>query len=609
MTPTESAHPRPTILLVDDQPEIRELLRLTLGLRRRYEVLDAEDGHAAQAILLQTSIDVVVTDVMMPGMDGLELMRWAKQAGMTPTWIVLSGLDSFDAAVKAIQLGAFDFLPKPLPSLEILDVAVRNALAQRRLIAEREQLARDLQRKNVELEAQVGELERLCRRLGEQSTIIQDDLARAEVIQRALLPQGLPAVSGVAVDAYFRPCHAIGGDLYDVIPLGPAGAPGPIAIYVADASGHGVSAAMLSVFVKHRIRPRDDAGQPRAPSAVLAELDAAILAECAVPGLFVTMAYALVEPALERMSIAIAGHPPALIQHADGHGSQVPRTGPALGFAAGATFEDRELPLRRGDRLLFYTDGLLDAGPGRDALATSDLVGIVANPSRSGAGLVQALVQESLARRDARPAEDDVTVVLLSVEPGLSTLDNGTPPSDGTAASEADPEAHVLIGVVAEDGEAAEAIVVVRGRGTWREAATFRDVATGALDAGMAVTVDLAGCGYLDSTFLGTLHVVVTAGDQHDRLVTLQSLRPELRALVEELSMVRVLSRVADTAKPVPAALLSLRAAPGDEAHGVRHVLEAHEVLASLSEQNRVQFQSVVDALRADARSITSAGR
>ncbi len=103
----------PVFLVVDDDPMVRRIVARGLGQLAPAEVLEVEDGLAAQQLLRERSVDVVITDVVMPHMDGLELMKWAQEHCPRPLWIVLSGLETFDAAVDALQLGAFDYLAKP----------------------------------------------------------------------------------------------------------------------------------------------------------------------------------------------------------------------------------------------------------------------------------------------------------------------------------------------------------------------------------------------------------------------------------------------------------------------------------------------------------------
>jgi YesN/AraC family two-component response regulator len=131
------------------------------------EIHEAEDGLAAKEYLTGHTVDVVITDVMMPRLDGLELIRWARQRYPEIVWIIFSSLDTFDAAVEAIHLGAFDFLAKP-PNLKELEISLRNALAHRQLVEEKEALHRSLEQRVLQLEG-------LCRILGDQAEQINQD--------------------------------------------------------------------------------------------------------------------------------------------------------------------------------------------------------------------------------------------------------------------------------------------------------------------------------------------------------------------------------------------------------------------------------------------------
>ena len=176
-------------LVVDDDPMVRRIVTRGLESLKPAEVLEREDGLAAQEVLGSRHVDVVITDVVMPNMDGLALMKWAQEHCPGPLWIVLSGVETFDTAVEALQLGAFDYLAKP-PELPRVRVAVRNALDQIELVRERERLYGKLEESNLQLAEKVAQLQTVCRVLEDQAATIQADLDRAEVIQRALLPHG-----------------------------------------------------------------------------------------------------------------------------------------------------------------------------------------------------------------------------------------------------------------------------------------------------------------------------------------------------------------------------------------------------------------------------------
>ncbi|MCY2925708.1 MAG: response regulator, partial [Planctomycetota bacterium] len=244
---------KPAVLLVDDEPAILRLLRSMLERLGEYELFEAADGHEAKRVLSLHTIDVVVTDLVMPGLGGLELIQWSQEHCPRPQWIVLSGQASLDDAIHAVRLGAFDFLCKPIDTAEVLRLAVRNAARHGRMLAESARMSEELRQQNERLKRQLKHLVDAYEILRHQAATITEDLDRAEHIQRALLPATPPRLRSFAVDAVYRVSHRIGGDLYDVVPLDER----RVALYVADAAGHGVSAAMLSVLFKNRLVMRD----------------------------------------------------------------------------------------------------------------------------------------------------------------------------------------------------------------------------------------------------------------------------------------------------------------------------------------------------------------
>ncbi len=574
----------PPILVVDDDPIVRRLVVREVERLGYGAVREAADGVEAKRLLEAADFDLVITDVMMPELDGLGLMRWAQEKRPDPSWIILSGLETFDAAVEAIQLGAFDFLVKP-PHIEHLRVAVRNALEHRQLVRERKQLVRELERSNLDLSRKVDQLEQLCRMLGDQAEVIRRDLERAEVIQRALLPSTPPCLGAFRVETLYRPGRHVGGDLYDVVALGDRHA----VLLIADASGHGVSAAMLSVLFKHHLRMVDEAkGAPVPPSRALAQVNAALLASVTAPGMFITAAYGLLDFERGEITLASAGHPPVFCRRADGSVEAIERTGPALGIDAEADFSERCVPLARGDRLLLFSDGMLgdEASPDcvRERLSAGTTVRNTLEGLRLGA--------EQGVPVDDR---DDVTAILLEARVGPSRFDDAIErPERGVAeARAAQPEITV--------GETpAGTWLRIAGRATWTTAGPFLAFARGALGSGRPLTLDFSACEHLDSTFLGTLHELVSLGRDAGVEVGLQGLSDSLRALFEELSMDLVLGRILDGVTAPPAELTPLPNADPSDTGTQQRLLRAHETLASLSEQNREEFRDVIESLRVE---------
>jgi len=573
------------VLIVDDDPSIRMILMAALRRKTDYEVFEAADGAIAKAILQQQAFDVVITDLLMPSMTGLELMQWAQANCPGPTWIILSGQANFEDAVKAVRLGAFDFITKPLVVLDVLLVTVRNALRQRELMAEHAEM-------NRRLAQQVARLEKACRILCDQSEALGEDLRRAELIQTALLPRTPPRLENYAVDVLYRPSQKVGGDLYDVSRIGAR----HLMTYVADAAGHGVSAAMLAVLFKHRLHLIDESnGQATEPQEVLSRVNEALIEECSKPGLFITAVFCVLDLESGQLTLASAGHPPVPLHRADGRIEMIACTGPALGVDRQACFAQTRTRLRPHDRLLLYTDGLFEAGAPADALTGEQLAQMLADGKAGGRRLLGELLAAASRRRGGASQEDDITMLLLTAAPGASTMDVGR---SGAAAAPV-PTAKTLGSRVLIGSAGAQTAIRIDGRGIWTHCPAFHEVCMARLEAGHAIALDLSRCDYLDSTFLGTIQEVVDQADSSGVAIGIHGVPAQVRRVFEELGMHRVVARFADEALAAPAEMLPLEAAR-DPDDSRRRVLKAHEVLASLNEHNRREFHKLVEGLRAE---------
>jgi sigma-B regulation protein RsbU (phosphoserine phosphatase) len=599
---------KPRLLLVDDDSAV---LRSFVRALHDYAPLHADDGLAAQKILSETPVDIVLCDLEMPRMNGLDLMRWAKKHCPRPLWIVVTGGGTFDAAKQALKLGAFDFVCKPILSPIQLQNVVANAERHQALATERNLLMRSLADNSLRLAQANRKLEATVAVLSEQQGMLDQDLRRAERILQALLPRTLPRIPRMQVNVAYLPSKSIGGDFYGAAMVDDR----HLAVYVADVAGHGVSAALLAVLFNQRLGMFEAEGGRRAPAALLGELNRALLEECRASGLFVTAVYALIDTEERTATIASAGHPPGILLSSDGTSQHLEKTGPALGLASDSTYEEHRISLAEGDRLLLYTDGLTGALSER-APSLDTIFSASASGAGDGARVIEQLLTSTA--RDEQ-ADDDMTLLLLTASAGASTFE-----SDQAAAPRVAP-ADCPLSIGSAEGTT---WVLVRGRATWKDAAMLRDTCIEALDGGQSVVVDLASCAMLDSTMLGTLHeLVVRAGPRqstsvpladekvmldgnvlgamHERdtppraSLHLQSVGPDILALFAELAMTQVLSSIAPCAQTVPADMVELHAKGVVAAQDL--ILHAHELLAELSASNATQFQPVVDALRAES--------
>jgi serine phosphatase RsbU (regulator of sigma subunit)/anti-anti-sigma regulatory factor len=575
-----------TILVVDDDPIIRRLVGHGLRGMGFDTVLEAADGVEAQSKLGEQAVDLVITDLLMPRLDGLGLIRWANDHHPGLSWIILSGVDTFDAAVEAIQVGAFDFLSKP-PRLQELEVAVRNALEHRQLLVERARLFAELEQANRDLARKLHELE-------EKSEIIRRDLERAEVIQRALLPAHPPPLENHSLATIYRPGEHVGGDLYNVATLGER----HLAFYVADATGHGVSSAMLSVLFHRRLKLMAPDGVPLPPAAVLELVNRALCESAVAPGLFLTAAYCLLDLESGDLAVASAGHPPVLLQRASGERRRIERTGPALGLVREAVYTEVREQLRPGDRVLLFTDGLVRDGASTQVYQVLERsLSQMPGDCRSALAAIFAGLQQAAENGAAESTDqDDTTLLMLEASAGASHFDNAAASSGGHAATTPRPAG---AGPVWYGESEDQSYLVVRGRGTWMGSDAFYATALNLLESGRPLVIDLSDCEYLDSTFLGTIHEVVTRFEESPRArATVQGADGAVKEAFEELGMERMLHATREPASPLPPQVQPLSAGPVRRPESQLRMLRAHEELASLSARNREKFLSVVETIR-----------
>jgi sigma-B regulation protein RsbU (phosphoserine phosphatase) len=236
---------------------------------------------------------------------------------------------------------------------------------------------------------------------------IDRELSIARQIQSSILPQAMPLVANVTLAARYRPMTAVAGDFYDFIEIDEH----RLGVLVADVSGHGVPAALLASMVKVALASQH--GRADRPAALMAGLNGALCGRLA--GQFVTAAYLFIDARAGLMRYAAAGHPPMLrLLRPTLEIRELEENGLALGFSQQAEYDELEQPLEAEDRLLLYTDGLIEAGNGAE-----DLFGIerVKGSIAAGAAMppdeaADALL-ETMNAWSGQPATDDLTIVIV----------------------------------------------------------------------------------------------------------------------------------------------------------------------------------------------------
>lgn len=374
-----------TILLVDDSPINLDLLKETLD-GMGYRLLDAIDGESALRVASEEVPDLILLDILMPGMDGFEVCKRLRQEPRTEgiPIIFLSALDELKDRVRGLEVGAVDYISKPFRLEEVVARVNTHVTIN------------DLKKK---LQKQRDELER--------------ELQQVAAAQRSLLPKELPQIDGLKLAVSYETSRYAGGDLYDVLPL----EDNCWGLLVADVEGHSTQAAVLMAMSCALLRSFP--GDGRDPVAVLDYLNTQL---CKVSdSRMVTALYAVYHTDNRSLRIARAGHLQPLLYR------------PAIGvrelFCEGIypmglkSYEGEHIPveeirLQSGDQLLFYTDGLIERFDcdgemyGIERLSEK-LAQVQADTAEEKLQRIYTDVASFVA---GRPADDDQTLLLVVVE-------------------------------------------------------------------------------------------------------------------------------------------------------------------------------------------------
>jgi len=367
------------ILVVDDEPGMLRAVERVLS--DDYHVLCTRLSREALAVAEDFQPDLAIVDIRMPDLDGFELMAKLKARFPALDVILMTGSvnDLDEKLVKAIRSPAFYFIQKPFDR-EVLRTLVERCVELR--------WRREEHRLNmIRLEA---------------------ELAQARAFQQSLLPDREAFLNGVAICCRYTPSAALGGDLYDYA----ASTERRTALLIADVSGHGVSAAMLTGIVKSAFQAsHTDAFEP---VAVAQRISGALAAFS--PERFVTLVAALICPDRHELRYVSAGHPPVLLWGSRRAPQWLESTGPLISPAFAAhKWEAQVAPMDQGDHLLLYTDGVSETLEDADGSSKERFRTAIERGSAGGGRLLDAILAEIDRALDGRPQPDDVTLLTAHV--------------------------------------------------------------------------------------------------------------------------------------------------------------------------------------------------
>ena len=375
------------ILVVDDEPDLEPLVlqRMRRSIRAgRYTFVFAHNGvEALEKLNEDDEIDMVLSDINMPQMDGLTLLDQIPKVDPNIRSVIISAYGDMKNIRTAMNRGAFDFVTKPV-DFEDLQVTIDRTL--RHMAEWREAL-----------------------QFRDKLVSLQNELDVARGMQQSILPTQFPKSAGYAVHGKMQAAREVGGDFFDVLSL----SDGRIGLAVADVSGKGVPAALFMMSSRTLLKGSAIGVGP--PGDVLKEVNELLL-EDNREAMFVTVLYAIYDPATRELSFANGGHNSPLVIHADGTSTLLPLTGGvALGIVPDLDYKQGTVTLSPGDTVLFYTDGVTEAmNHAEEEFGLETLTRqLEANPPTDPEKATEVVFEAVNTFAADTPQSDDITCLVL----------------------------------------------------------------------------------------------------------------------------------------------------------------------------------------------------
>jgi sigma-B regulation protein RsbU (phosphoserine phosphatase) len=367
------------ILVVDDEPGMLRAVERVLS--EDHHVIGTRSSRDALSLAAEFNPDVAIIDIRMPDLDGFELLARLKARFPDLDVILMTGsVDDLDEKlVRAIRSPAFYFIQKPFDR-EVLKTLVERCIELR--------WRREDNRRHV--------------------VRLETEMAEARAFQQGMLPEREAVLNQLAISCRYTPYSGLGGDLYDYAAAGS----GQTALLIADVSGHGVSAAMLTGIVKSAFHASHVDGFE--PLAVVQRVWTGLSAFNT--DRFVTLVAALVAPDGRQLRYVNAGHPPIALWGRGRELAWLGSTGPLVTpVLPGSTWDVPIVPIDEGDQLLLYTDGISEVIEDADGCSKARFNHAIERAPAGGALLLDAILAEVQHDLAGRPQPDDLTLLTARV--------------------------------------------------------------------------------------------------------------------------------------------------------------------------------------------------
>ena len=366
------------ILVIDDDTRLSSLLRDYLE-PNGFQVDLTHTGRDGLEQAARIDYAAIILDVMLPGMNGYEVLRELRKRSTTPV-LMFTALGSEPDRIVGLDVGADDYLPKTFSTSELL--ARLRALVRRASLTAQQRKEREEDRRELE---------------------------QARDIQRALLPHEIPRVEGLDIAGIWKPAKSVSGDYYDVLPIGD----GKTAICIGDVSGKGMPAALLMSNVQAAVKAFSP--QDISPAELCRRVNR-ILWGNASDGRYMSFFYGVWDQKQRQLTYTCAGHNPPILLRRDSSEARLSTGGTPLGLFSEAHYDLETVALGAGDRLVLFTDGVTEAlGENEEQFGEERLLEIIRQPGGQRATTHAASITEAVSRFSHNTFHDDLTLVVLHV--------------------------------------------------------------------------------------------------------------------------------------------------------------------------------------------------
>lgn len=393
------------VLVVDDVENNRDVLSRRLK-RQGYAVATAENGREALEKLRTETFDLVLLDIMMPEIDGYKVLQRLKadEALRHIPVIMISALSELDSVVRCIGMGAEDYLPKPFnPTL--LGARIGACLEKKRARDRETHLFQQLQESHERMQELVTALNTRNSEMGIWRAAQEADLAVARTTQQAIVASALPRLDGWQMETVYTPLIQVGGDVYGWRQLDH----GSWLFWLADATGHGIAAALFTTLVALLFNHAST--ETQTAHGILTRVNAEFYSVLRGRS-FMTACCAVIEGD-GRLSFAGAGHPPLLIRRREGVIEALPSLSALIGIDPAVEIGETVTTLASDDVALLYTDGLYSLkSTGGERLSRNTLTEAFAQIGGS-ADFFPQLIAQLVQRSSAQGFDDDLAAIAL----------------------------------------------------------------------------------------------------------------------------------------------------------------------------------------------------